>query len=407
MGYYLLTGATGLLGSYLLRDFLRSGLDVAVVVRPSRLATPQQRIEAILQYWEREDGQTLPRPMVLVGDLASPLLDLDASTLRWVGENCQAVVHSAASLSFQGDDLEDGEPWRTNIGGTTQVLQLARQLGLRRFHHVSTAYVCGFRQGLIRESELDLGQPLGNDYERSKLQAEVMVRHASFLESVTIYRPSIIVGDSRTGYTASFHGFYTPLRIAEALARSGLLQMEMVHDRLFLDGLNMTGQERKNFVPVDWVSAALTAILVDPACHGRTYHLTNPRPTSIQLMHETMLEALLARFLAQAENGVLPRQQESFPASLDVLEGHFRKQLEVYQTYWRDDPKFAADNTLEMLGHLPCPTLDKTSLRRLIDFALEANFGYRSQSAVGSRLSAIGSRPSAAISSSPENWPAT
>ena len=99
------------------------------------------------------------------------------------------------------------------------MLELCRDLGIRQFHHVSTAYVCGLRSDRCREAELDVGQIFGNDYERSKLEAETMVRQAAYLDRPTIFRPAIIVGDSESGYTSTFHGFYALLKLAHTLAR--------------------------------------------------------------------------------------------------------------------------------------------------------------------------------------------
>jgi nucleoside-diphosphate-sugar epimerase len=100
------------------------------------------------------------------------------------------VLHNAASLTFRGTDPAC-EPWRTNVEGTRHVLDVCRQAGIRHFHHVSTAYVCGLRDGIVREDELEVGQDFGNDYERSKVAAERLVRGADHLETVTVFRPSM------------------------------------------------------------------------------------------------------------------------------------------------------------------------------------------------------------------------
>ena len=158
----LLTGATGLLGSYLIRDLLLDGRNLAVVVRSSRKQSAAARVEAIVVHWEETLGKRLPRPVVLDGDLTQPLCRLDADARRWVASHCDELLHNAASLTFRGSD-RDAEPWRTNVTGPKQVLELARETGLRHFHHVSTAYVCGLRTGLVMEDEIDVGQQFGND----------------------------------------------------------------------------------------------------------------------------------------------------------------------------------------------------------------------------------------------------
>src|SRR5277367_4641035 len=93
-GYHLLTGATGLLGSYLLRDSLLAGRRMAVLVRPSKSESAVQRIETQLRLWELSMETTLPRPVVLEGDLSEIDLGLDNVTLNWIGRNCESVFHN-------------------------------------------------------------------------------------------------------------------------------------------------------------------------------------------------------------------------------------------------------------------------------------------------------------------------
>ncbi len=273
--YLLLTGATGLLGRYLLRDLTLADIPLAVVVRRTRWESATQRIETAMAHWERELGRRLVRPVVLEGDIAEPGLGLAERDVEWLAANCRAVLHSAASLTFYADDAS-GEPWRSNIQGTRHVLELCERAGIRRCHQVSTAYVCGRRRERILEADLDVGQEPSNDYELSKLIAEKEVRAWPAFDQVTIYRPSIIIGDSQTGFTTTYHGFYTPLRVSFALRQTA--SPDAWAQTNWLGQLSLRGDERKNLVPVDWVSAAITRIIVRPELHGRTYHLTNPRP---------------------------------------------------------------------------------------------------------------------------------
>lgn len=86
--YALVTGATGLLGRYLMRDLLLADARLAVLVRPSRKASARHRVENVMCYWDRELGRTLPRPVVLEGEITEPDLGLDARDIRWVAEHC-------------------------------------------------------------------------------------------------------------------------------------------------------------------------------------------------------------------------------------------------------------------------------------------------------------------------------
>ena len=211
----LLTGATGLLGQYLLHDLLLKGYAVAVLVRDTRKERAADRISQIVAFWSERLQRRLPTPTVLNGDLGQAALGLTAADRRWLGRHCRAVIHSAANLSFR--KTPDGEPWRTNVDGTKSLLALCREAGLLEWHQVSTAFVCGRRSGIIAEEDRDDSQGFHTPYEESKCQAEELVARP-LGSRATIYRPAIIVGDSRTGHTSSFNGLYRFLQLAVRLA---------------------------------------------------------------------------------------------------------------------------------------------------------------------------------------------
>ena len=264
--YMLLTGATGLLGQYLLRDLLLKGHRVAVLVRGSKHASPAERIEQTMQMWDREAGHPLPRPIVLPGELTEASLGLTDEQQQWVRTHCDGMLHCAASLTFFETK---GEPWRTNVEGTRHVLDFCRALGIDEMHYISTAYVCGHRHDLVREDQLDVGQEFRNDYEKSKFLAEKLVREAGCFQSLTIYRPVVITGDSKTGYTSTYHGSYLYMKLARLLARS--IEPDENGRRHLPISWGLTGNERRNITPVDWNSAVICKFLVTPEAHGRTY----------------------------------------------------------------------------------------------------------------------------------------
>jgi thioester reductase-like protein len=366
MPYHLLTGATGLLGTYLLRDGLAAGRQMAVVVRPSAMESPRQRVESIMARWERELGYALPRPPVLVGNIGQPDLGLDRDALDWIAQQCVSVIHNAASLSFVADE-RTGEPYRSNVEGTRHVLELCRKTGIRGFHHVSTAYVCGLRSGRVLESELEVGQQPGNDYEKTKVEAEKMVRRADFLDRPTIYRPAIIIGDSATGYSTTFHGFYTPLKIGQALVDQ--FQLDTIDGEPLIAALGLTGRERKNFVPVDWVSRLITYLHGRPEHHGGTYHLALPERVPVAVCREVIERAL--REYAGKNRGKGAKNPE-----LAEMQETFVEQMGAYRAYWRDDPEFDTTNTARAAPHLVACDVGFATLLRTAQFALEANFGW-------------------------------
>jgi nucleoside-diphosphate-sugar epimerase len=335
-----------------------------VFVRASKRESARQRIDAILSRCEAELQTVLPRPVVLEGELGEPALGLDQADLRWISRHCRSVIHNAASLTFQGSSRE-GEPWRSNLDGTRRILDLCRTTGIWQFHQISTAYVCGLREGRILETELDVNQKLGNDYERSKVAAEKLVRATAWIDSPTVYRPAIIVGDSQTGYTATFHGFYAALKLAHTLVSRMVRGSTAGH--LMLDGLGLSGKERKNLVPVDWVSAVFTHIFSRPEHHGRTYHLVSRRPPSTILIANVIQEAV-------EKHSSLASGNDAFQCSNEWFIDNFRDQIEIYRPYWRDDPEFD-DSQRAAAAPLACPEIDAAMLLKLAAFAIRDNFG--------------------------------
>jgi len=362
----LLTGATGLLGSYLLRDLLVAEKPVAVMARPSRRARAHERVEALVRGWESSLGIALPRPLVLVGDLDQPLCGLGRADLGWVRKHCEQIVNNAASLTFRGVDRE-AEPWKTNVGGTGTILGLADACGIRHVHHVSTAYVAGLRSGTVLEDEGYIGQEFGNDYEASKVEAERLVREASHLETATIYRPSIIVGDSATGYTSTYHGYYAGLRLGHTLLTR--VSLGSTSGRALIALLGIDADSRKNFVPVDWVSAVIARSIDSHSARGRTYHLTHPVPLAMEFVAEVIQEAVESYSEAAAPDAADLCDEQWFAE-------HLREQLEIYQRYFRTDPTFDRSNTAAVAADLPCPALDRDSLLRMSKYAIQHNFGW-------------------------------
>ncbi|HSG72490.1 MAG TPA: SDR family oxidoreductase [Planctomycetaceae bacterium] len=364
----LMTGGTGLLGRYLLRDLALANRPVAVIVRRTRNQTAVSRVESLFRTWETRLGLELPRPVVLEGDLTQPQLGLLPEQIDWIKQNCDSVLHNAASLTFVSGSRE-GEPWVTNVGGTQNVLDVCQEANIDQFHHVSTAYVCGRRQGTVLETELNEGQELSNDYELSKIESEQLVRNASFLRQVTVYRPGIIVGDSESGLTTTFHGFYATLRLVHTIRKSA----ESNH---FETGetsarLNLNGDERKNLIPVDWVSEAITRIIGSPEHHGQTYHLTSDSPVTSKMILDVVDATCglngTARFVGASSKLENPTE----------LERLFYENMRVYEAYWRNDPVFDTSNTRRALPELPCPVIDEDRLMMLAKSAIDLDFRWK------------------------------
>ena len=367
--YVLLTGATGLLGRYLLRDLAAEHVPLAVLVRPSRKADPALRVEAMRLFWA-EQGVDVPSPRVLAGDILSENLGLSGEDRMWAAEHCGLMLHNAASLSFVSTGRAS-EPWRSNVDGTANVLEFCRDAAIRQFHHVSTAYVAGKRTGCAREDELDVGQEFGNPYEESKLQAEQMVKAAAAsggpLDQVTTYRPGIIIGDSQTGFTSTFHNIYAFLQIAHTMLPVAKWEDDTKKPNASHYHFAMGDEARKHLVPVDWVSAAMSYLLARPALHGRTYHLTPRVPIRVPLLRDMIEEACGYYGVSVSDE---PREGAG---EADELVQLFMEQQRVYDSYWRDDPKFDDTNTRAAVP-FPCPHVDRDMLVKLARTAIDMRF---------------------------------
>jgi thioester reductase-like protein len=365
--YTLLTGATGLLGRYLMRDLLRQDQRVAVLVRPNQKMQARERVEQILQWCESDLGHRLPRPVILAGDVKRVDLGLSENQLQWVKANCSQVIHSAAILDFRGTDRTQ-EPWVTNLGGTQNVLDFSRKTEIENFHYVSTAYVCGNRPGPILENDLLEPQTFRNDYERSKFEAENLVRSASGFDSKTIYRPAVIVGDSNTGYTSTYHGLFLYLRLMAMLVP----QMDRNEDGVIETPLRLpfNGDEPRNLVPIDWVSKVISHLVQTPEAHGETYHLTPEKCTNAKEVIEYCYEYFNSAGVEFVGQGHEVEADSEFAQT-------FFDSIDIYSSYETSDPEFDKSNVDKFAGHLPCPAIDKEMVFRFLEFGKKNKWGKR------------------------------
>ena len=246
------TGATGFLGVQLVRELLERCPDarVALLIRSRPGQTSEQRAAAIVPPEDRK------RVEVYSGDVAQPRCGLDAAQYDRLSATATRLIHSAATVRF---DHTIEEARSINVGGTRNLLDLgAAMRQLQSFVYVGTAYVAGARNGLVREDELNIGQAYRNTYEQTKAEAEALVRSRLGSLPGVILRPSIIVGDSRTGVTSSFKMMYWPLKIyARRLWRTVPGFPDAILD----------------IVPVDYVARAVRHLLFDEAAYGSTVHL--------------------------------------------------------------------------------------------------------------------------------------
>ena len=363
--YMLLTGATGLLGQYLVRDMLLRGIRLAVVIRGQKKEPARRRLEQSMQMWERTLGRSLPRPVCIEGDITQPGLALTPEWKGWIETNCDKALHCAASLTFH--EL-GAEPWRTNVEGTRNFLDLCRATGIEEMHYISTAYVCGHRTEKVMEDDLDVGQTFRNDYEKSKFLAEKMVREHGFAD-LTIYRPVVITGDSVSGYTSTYHGTYLYMKLAKLLSEYVDPDENGVRHVPIRWGL--TGDERRNITPVDWNSEVICRLYENPEAHGHTFHMAPNEPLTMRaaIGYATDFYGITGiEFLGFKDKP---------PHALNELEKWVWANISIYGAYDFMDPEFDATNLREFVPEPYCPPLDAPMARRLLEYAEEDRWGKR------------------------------
>jgi NAD(P)-dependent dehydrogenase (short-subunit alcohol dehydrogenase family) len=251
---YFVTGATGFIGRNLVERLLERDGDVYVLVREGSL----DRLERLIERWGAAD-----RIHPVVGDLSAPRLGLSSERVAELEGRVDHFFHLAAVYDMTADD----EPNRiANVEGTRHAVQLANAVNAGRFHHVSSIAAAGKYKGLFREDMFDEGQKLDHPYHRTKFESEKIARTQTKVPW-RVYRPAVVVGDSRTGEMDKIDGpyyFFTAIKMA----------------RHYLPGwFPLIGPELgyTNIVPVDFVAGALDHIAHLPGLDGQAFHLAAPK----------------------------------------------------------------------------------------------------------------------------------
>jgi thioester reductase-like protein len=260
-----LTGATGFVGqNLLLRILCRDNtIKVILLVRENSSICARNRIKNIVNSFspDIEYDRIWKRIKIVNGDICLNKFGLSNYQYNQLAGHTSHIIHCAATTKFQLP-LESART--VNYKGTKNVMlfaQFARNTAkLQRIAHISTAYVSGNRSGIIYESELETGQKFSNSYEQTKFESEQYVQNLMSDLPITIFRPSIIVGDSETGRTTCFNVLYYPINL-------------IYHGHLhFLLGFKSTPLD---VVSVDFVSDAIYHVMLKSnKGTDQTYHLT-------------------------------------------------------------------------------------------------------------------------------------
>ncbi|MCW2282379.1 NAD(P)-dependent dehydrogenase (short-subunit alcohol dehydrogenase family) [Rhodoblastus acidophilus] len=315
---YVITGGSGFIGKRLIQKFLaRPDAEVHFLLRNSS----PERLKILGDFWGAEAARALPLP----GDLTAPLCGVDPKTIEALRGKVDHFFHLGAIYDLAADPAQE---MLVNIEGTRNALALAEALGARRFHHMSSIAAAGLYEGVFREDMFDEAENLEHPYFASKHESEKVVRAEAKIP-YRIYRPGLVVGDSRTGEMDKIDGPYYFFKLIQKLR--GLLP----------PWAPMIGLEggRINLVPVDFVVAATDVLAHKDGLDGRCFHLVDPDPRRVgdifalfagaahaprvTMRVNTALFGLLPRTLTQALKALTPvrRIRKALMKDLGLPEG--------------------------------------------------------------------------------------
>ncbi len=297
---YFVTGASGFIGKRLVAKLLeRRGSVVYFLMREKGAA---RKIKALHTSWNVDATRAIP----MTGDLTSPLLGLSAADQKTLAGNVKHFFHLAAIY-----DLKAGadEQIAGNIDGTRNAVALANSIKAGCFEHVSSIAAAGMYEGVFREDMFDEAENIDHPYFQTKHDAEQIVRKECRVPW-RVYRPGLVVGDSKTGEMDKIDGPYYFFKLIQRMRQILPPWMPSVG----LEG------GRINIVPVDYVVAAINHIAHQRGHDGKAFHLVDPAPMRVGDVLNTFANAAHAPAFTMRINaalfGFIPRSLKKGMMSL-------------------------------------------------------------------------------------------
>ena len=364
----LVTGATGFLGRDVVHALVQANPDLRVVclIRASDDLVLQRRLLRVVAGLSEGEAR---RVSALRGDIEQERLGLSEETYRTLPEKIDRVLHIAATTNF---DHSLDEARRINVGGTRHAIELAKALKAAgrsgRLDYVGTAYVAGDRRDVCREDELDKGQGFRNTYERSKFEAESLCRQAGGVLPIALYRPAIIVGDSRDGTTRSYKTIYWPMKM--------LVKLYGLWPSLLTRVLRLPVRPgcRLDIVPVDYVARAVAALWARDEAIGRCYHLAAgpAAPTIEEVVNLSCDHFGVARLGYLDPEGPIGLLGRRLAPLVERANPRLWKNVKLMAAYTRENPRFDVSNATA--AGFVAPSVH-AYFERLLRFARQDNFG--------------------------------
>ncbi|MFH1460752.1 MAG: SDR family oxidoreductase [Candidatus Omnitrophota bacterium] len=349
-----LTGATGLIASYLLKLLLENGNKVYALARGKKDQSAKDRVIDMLKFWQADISPDLFKNLTVVeGDITySDLVKLDAKDiLNKLYNEIEIIFHSAAlaELKVLYEKIK-----KINVDGTRNVLDFALKCKkLKKVNHISTAYVVGDKNGIeFSEDMLDVGQGFHNTYEQTKFEAEVLCHE--YIDNkglnISIFRPSMVMGDSIEGKTNNFRLFYEPLHF---------------FSKEIYEAFPVNPNYTQNLINNDVVGKAIFAL--GEIENIAVYHIVSPNHITMQFFMQTAAEHFGYKLPK-----LIPIEKFNFnqwTASQKLL-------AEPFIPYFNFNTKFLSKKTGEIFNKvkLKLPEIKKESLIKIFNFCNKADF---------------------------------
>lgn len=339
------TGATGFLGTVLIKRLAGKGHTVYTLIRN------RERAEDWLDGLPKKTQEAV---RFVEGDVMKPLAGLQESQIDALKGTIDTVIHSAAYLSFDASERE--RVLESNFEGTKGLLDAAERLGVRQFLHVSTAYTLGMDDVGVETLYETKGREFVNAYEESKCHAEHEVLSRQDRFCVAILRPAIIVGDSETGEADSTFGLYGVMRAVELMKRHSEKDRTKAADA---STIVVSDEDETHLVPVDYVADLIVGAVTESE-NGLIYHVTNPNPPTNGMIMKAIQKGFEFPELTWVPFEAADR--------LSRLEQKMNEPLAVFEPYLNRTIAFSHDNTDRLLKRMNHPPLnmDSAMLERIV-----------------------------------------
>ncbi|MFC4712615.1 SDR family oxidoreductase [Planococcus dechangensis] len=299
------TGFPGFIATRLMEACGKKGARLAAIV----LASEMESAEAAARRIEKQTGCENIR--LLMGDITQEGLGLSIQDALFLKDQELVFWHLAAIYDLA---VPQEIAKKVNVEGTQHVNDFVKTLnGLKRYMYFSTAYVAGKREGLILEDELVCPPAFKNHYEETKFEAELLVENVKAEIPVTIIRPGIVRGHSKTGETSKFDGPYFFMNMINRMKQMPLIP--------YIGHSNAT----INVVPIDYILDASIYLSSSPSASGATVHLTDPNPHPVEEVYRAMVHEMTGTY----PKGRLPKKMATLSMSIPAIRKYLGVEAET------------------------------------------------------------------------------